>query len=77
MQVNSVNRITDALRHMTVEQLLYLGTRQVVYLRSGTQDGQHAFMIYGADGTPLEVVDALDVAMQLVAENGLHFVTIH
>jgi hypothetical protein len=39
-----------ALRQMTPEQLLYLGTRQVVYLRSGMCDGEPAFVLHGADG---------------------------
>ena len=77
MQADHINSVTHALRHMTAQQLLYLGTRQVVYLKSGIRDGEPAFMIFGADGTPLEVVDAIESAVEMVAENGLRFVAIH
>ena len=54
---NSDNWLITALRRMTVEQLLQLGTRQVVYLRAGMRDGKLAFVLYGADGLPLASVD--------------------
>ena len=64
-------------RHMTVEQLLQLGTRQVVYLRAGMHDGKQAFMLYGADGLPLALVDDVETAVEMVVENGLSFATVH
>ncbi len=65
------------LRHITAEQLRHLGTRQVVYLKAGTCDGEQAFGVFGADGTPLVVVDDLETAVAMVAEHGLDFVTLH
>ncbi len=66
-----------ALREMTAAQLLHLGTRQVAYLKEGTLDGEPAFLIYGADGATIEVVDAIETAIEVVAESGLTFVTVH
>jgi hypothetical protein len=65
------------LRHITAEQLRHLGTRQVVYLKAGTCDGEQAFGVFGADGTPLVVVDDLETAVAVVAQHGLDFVTLH
>jgi hypothetical protein len=62
---------------MTVEQLLQLGTRQVVYLKAGLHDGEVAFVLYRADGTPLIAVDDVETAVEMVAEKGLSFATIH
>jgi hypothetical protein len=77
MQLNPIDSAACALRQMTAVQLLYLGTRQVAYLKVGMFEGEQAFLIYGADGVPLEVVDAMETAMEVVAENGLSFVSVH
>ena len=66
-----------ALRRMTAEQLLHLGTHQVVYLRSGMRDGERAFVLFGADGTALMVVATVEIAEELAAERGLKFVAVH
>ena len=66
----------DALRHITAEQLLHLGTRQAVYLKAGMRDGEQAFALYRADGTPLAVVDD-ETAVEMADEHGLGIVTIH
>jgi hypothetical protein len=71
------DRTIAALRQMTAEQLLHLGARQVVYLKTGMNDGELAFMLYGADGTPLVMVDTVEAAMEMVAEHGVGFVAVH
>jgi hypothetical protein len=66
-----------ALRQMTADQLLDLGTRQVVYLRTGTCDGERLFVLYGADGVPLAMVDDVETAVEVAAEHDLEFVAVH
>ena len=68
---------TEALRRMTAEQLLHLGKRQVAYLKVGMRDGELAFVVYGADGTALMIVDAVEAAVEMAVEHGLGFVTVH
>ena len=68
---------TTVLRQITAEQLLHLGTRQVVYLKVGLHDGELAFMLYSADGTPLVMVDTVEMAVETAAEHGLSFVAVH
>jgi hypothetical protein len=75
--IETSDQTIAALRHITAEQLRHLGTRQVVYLKSGMRDGEQAFAVYGADGTPLVVVDNVDTAMAMAAERGFGFVAVH
>jgi hypothetical protein len=75
--IDTGDQTIAALRHITAEQLRHLGTRQVVYLRSGIRDGEHAFAVYGADGIPLVVVDDVDTAVAMAAERGFGFVAVH
>jgi hypothetical protein len=65
------------VRHMTTAQLRRLGVRSVVYLRSGIIDGQVAYAIHGADGAPMAVVEDIDLAVELVSEQGMAFVAVH
>jgi hypothetical protein len=67
----------SALRQMTAQQLLQLGTRQVVYLKAGMHDGERLFVLYGADGSPLAVAAVVETAVEMAAEHGLAFVTVH
>jgi len=72
------DQLIAALRRMTVEQLLQLGTRQVVYLKAGMHDGElGTFALYGADGTLLTAFDTIEEAVEMVAANDLNFVAIH
>ncbi len=66
-----------ALRKITAEQLLYLGTSQLVYLKSGMCNGKQVFLLYGAHGIPLKMVDAADAAAVMAAERGLELVAVH
>jgi hypothetical protein len=62
---------TAELRQTTAEQLLHLGTRQVVYLKAGICEDEMVFVIYGANGTPIVMINDLETAMGMVAEQGL------
>jgi hypothetical protein len=65
------------VRHMTPSQLRRLGVSQVVYLREGTVDGETMYQIHAADGSAVGIVEDIDVAVELVTEHGLTFVTVH
>ena len=66
-----------AVQTMTVEQLRYVGLRQLVYLKPEMIDGERIFVIYGADGIPFEAVDAWETAVVKVARQGLSVVALH
>lgn len=65
------------VRGMTQSQLRRLGVPGMVYLREGTADGERAYAIYAADGTAVAVVDDVQLAIELVTEQGLTFVPVH
>ena len=74
---NGADKQTAALREMTVDQLRGLGTCRVAYLRSGTCDGERLFVLYGANGVPLVTVDDVETGVEIAAEHGLAFVSVH
>ena len=65
------------VRHITPGQLRQLGVARLVYLRQGTINGETAYAIHAADGSQVAIVEDIDVAIELVAEHGLMFATIH
>jgi hypothetical protein len=64
-------------RRMTRAQLRRLGVSQLAYLRSGLRNGEPAFAIHAADGTAMAVVEDIDLAVELVSEQGMIFVAVH
>jgi len=68
--------LTD-VRHMTKSELRCLGLPSLVYLRAGTAGGQAAYGIFAADGTAVAIVDDVELAIELVAEHGMTFATVH
>jgi hypothetical protein len=68
---------TQDVRHMTRAQLRHLGVPSVVYLRSGMLNGEVAYAIHAADGTPMAVVEDVDTAVELVCEHGMAFAAVH
>ena len=77
MRVIADDRRAAELRQMTAEQLLHLGTRQVVYLKAGLCDGEMFFVLYGADGSPIARTDAVETAVEMAADQGLEFIAVH
>ena len=64
-------------RHMTQSELRRLGMPRLVYLRCGTVDGEPAYAIHAADGTPMAVVEDVDIAIELASANDMTFVAVH
>lgn len=75
--ISAGDQTIAALRRITVEQLLHLGKRPVVYLKSGMHGGEPAFVVYGADGIPLVMVDDVATAVEMLTGHGLGIVTVH
>ena len=76
-RIRTENWNTAALRQMTVEQLLHLGSFEVVYLRAGMHDGEMVFVLHGADGVPLVAADDVETAVDVAISHGLEFVAVH
>ena len=54
-----------------------IGLGQLVYMKIAMHGDEQAFMIYAADGTLLEVADAVDEAMLSVVDNNVSCVSLH
>jgi hypothetical protein len=65
------------LRRITRAQLRRLGLARLVYLRSGTINGQAGYGIHAADGTAMAVVDDLCGATHIAASSGMTIVAVH
>jgi hypothetical protein len=72
-----MDRVAQDVRNMTSAQLRHLGVHSVVYLRSGMLNGEVAYAIHAADGTPMAVVEDVDTAVELVCEHGMAFAAVH
>ena len=64
-------------RQMTQAQLRQLGVSRLVYLRTGLRHGEPAFAIHAADGTAMAIVEDIDLAAEIVSEQGMVFVAVH
>ena len=50
---------------------------QVAYIKPVSENGQHAFAIYAADGTQLAVIGDRDTAFAAVRSHDLEAVSVH
>lgn len=66
-----------ALRQITTEQLLHLGKCQIAYLKTGLHDGEPIFILCGADGAPIVMVESVARAAQAAMHLRLELVAVH
>ncbi len=57
------------IRHLTVDQLAALGVSQLAYVKPILVNGTKAFAIHGADGTPMAVAGAEDLAFAAIRQH--------
>ncbi len=57
------------IRRMTAEQLGALGVSQLAYVKPVIVNGARAFAIHGADGTPMAVANAADLAFAAIRQH--------
>jgi hypothetical protein len=68
--------ITDP-RRMTQAELRRLGMPHVVYLRSGTINGETEYAIHAADGTAMAVAEDVSDAIELASAGDMTLVAVH
>lgn len=54
-----------------------LGLNQIAFVKPTVVEGQAAFAVHGADGTPLTVVKDRDIAFAVVRQNDMEPVSAH
>ena len=57
------------IRHLTVDQLAALGVSQLAYVKAVLVIATRAFAIHGADGTPMAVAGAEDLAFAAIRQH--------
>ncbi|WP_428391283.1 DUF1150 family protein [Lichenicoccus sp.] len=65
------------IRHLSVEQLQALGVSQIAYVRPVLVDGNAAFAIHAADGTPMAVAGDCDVAFAAIRQHEMMPTLVH
>ncbi len=79
------NKVLDAngvdadtfLKTLSTEDFLTFGVHDVAYIRAvSAKDGEMAYAIHAADGTPLSIMDSFDSAMMAIKQNDLKTATI-
>ena len=62
---------------LTAQDFASLGVGQVAYVRTVSLNGQVAFSVHAADGTPLTVLANREAAMGVIVQNDMEPVSAH
>lgn len=73
--VPSTERID--IRHLSPEQLVRLGMSQIAYVKPVIFNGEPAFAIHAADGTPMAVATDRDMAIAAVVQHEMLPTLVH
>lgn len=57
------------IRHLSVKQLQELGMARMAYVKPVVVDGEAAFAIHAADGTPMALAGDRDVAFAAIRQH--------
>jgi hypothetical protein len=65
------------IRMLSAEDLGKLGVAQIAYVKQVMVDGEVAFAIHAADGTPMAVAESPDVAYAAILQHELMPALVH
>ena len=65
------------IRNMPASQFAQLGMPLIAYVKPVVVNGDNAFAIHGADGSPMGMAPGLDVAMAAVLQHEMLAVRVH
>ena len=71
MDLSNDTMVSADIRRLTAQQLAALGMSEIAYLRPVTVNGERAYSIHAADGTPMALAGDLAVAMAAVSQHEL------
>jgi hypothetical protein len=74
--VAAVPEVID-IRHLSTDQLARLGVAQIAYVKSVMVNGEMAFAIHAADGTPMALAGDRDVAIAAVRQHEMLPTLVH
>ncbi len=65
------------IRHLTQDQLMQLGMAHLAYVKPVVLDGQKAFAIHAADGSPMAVAADCDLAVAAIVQHEMQHALVH
>ncbi len=65
------------IRHLSAKQLQELGMAQMAYVKPVVVDGEAAFAIHAADGTPMALAGDRDVAFAAIRQHEMMPTLVH
>jgi len=65
------------IRRLSAGQLAQLGVAQIAYVKPIVVDGDPAFAIYAADGTPMAVAPEREVALAAIRQHDMVPLSLH
>lgn len=74
--VKTIPAVVD-IRHLSTEQLQALGMAQMAYVKPVLVDGEAAFAIHAADGTPMALAGDRDVAFAAIRQHEMMPILVH
>lgn len=77
MKDNETNTISVDIRHLTDTQLKSLGMTQMAYVKSVVVDGEAAFAIHAADGTPMALAGDKATAFAAIIQQEMMPIMVH
>jgi len=73
MNTNAIPAFTQ----MSPTDFAAIGLNQIAFVKPTVVEGEAAFAVHGADGTPLAVVKDRDLAFAVVRQNDMEPVSAH
>lgn len=78
MGSNHAQAVADVdIRHLTEEQLMQLGLSHLAYVKQVVMNGETAFGIFAADGSPMAMASEREVALAAIVEHEMVPVLVH
>jgi hypothetical protein len=71
------NNDVEKLKHISPKEFTYWGLQDVAYIRRVAVNGEPAYSVHAADGTPMAVMPKLDVAQAAVRQHDLEPLSVH
>lgn len=70
-------RTNNSPAPLTAQDFASLGVGQVAYIRTVSLNGQQAFSVHAADGTPLTVLANRESALGVIVQNDMEPLSAH
>ncbi len=73
----AVKSVRVDIRHLTDEQMMQLGMTQLAYVKPVVLNGQTAFAIHAADGSPMAVAADCNLAVAAIVQHEMMPALVH